>query len=118
MGGVGSFGAGDHSPGPPSTSGMMLHGSKIRGKNMEIGSTETRSFGHSRSNDGGNMTGGFPSTSWDDSALLSDNFLKDFAEDDRKTISNLNTSQNQVGNYLHNLLCSHMFTICFNHESC
>lgn len=122
MGGVGSFRAGrgpnaeasfsssrlknqiDHPPGVPSMSGMMPHGSEIGGKSMGMGNTESRSFGQSRRSDGGNMTGGFPSTSWDDSALLSDNFLKDFAEDDRKTFSNFNSSQNQVGNNLHSLL--------------
>lgn len=122
MGGMGSFRAGrgpnaeasfssasrlknqmDRPPGAPSISGMMPHGSEIGGKSMGMGNTETRSFGQSRRSDGGNMTGGYASTSWDDSALLSDNFLKDFAEDDRKTFSNLNSSQNQVGNYLHNL---------------
>ncbi|KAL1807866.1 hypothetical protein DCAR_0727249 [Daucus carota subsp. sativus] len=116
MGGVGGFGAGsgrnaevsfssasrfknqiDHPQGVPSTSGMMPHGSEIGGRTMGMGSTETRSFGQSRRNDGGNMTGGFPSTSWDDSALLSDSYLKDFAEDDKKTFTNLNSSQNQSG---------------------
>ncbi|KAK1390835.1 Transcription factor bHLH122 [Heracleum sosnowskyi] len=86
----------DHPPGVPSISGMMPHGSEIGGKSMGMGNNETISFGLRRS-DGGNMTSGFPSTSWDDSALLSDNFLKDFAEDDRKTFSNLNSSQNQSG---------------------
>lgn len=118
MGGAGSFRAGrgpdaetsfssasrlknqmDHPPGVPSISGMnmMPHGSEIGGKSTGMGNTETRSFGQIRRSDGGNMTGGFPSTSWDDSALLSDNFFKDFAEDDRKTFSNLNSSQNQSG---------------------
>ncbi|KAL8122195.1 transcription factor bHLH130-like [Apium graveolens] len=113
MGGAGSFRAGrdlnaeasfssasrlkNQMDGVPSISGMMPHGSEIGGKGMGMGNAETSSFGQIRRSDGGNMTGGFPSTSWDDSALLSDNFLKDFAEDDRKTFSNLNSSQNQSG---------------------
>ena len=128
MGGVGGFGAGsgrnaevsfssasrfknqiDHPPGVPSTSGVMPHGSEIGGRTMGMGSTETRSFGQSRRNDGGNITGGFPSTSWDDSALLSDSYLKDFAEDDKKTFTNLNSSQNQVGNCLYSLLYFHVY---------
>lgn len=99
MRGMGNFGAGsganaeasfssgsrlknqiDFPPGPPSSSGITPHASEIGGKSMGMGSPESGSFGESRRNDGGYMTGGFPSSSWDDSTLLSDNFLKGFAE--------------------------------------
>ncbi|KAI7734377.1 hypothetical protein M8C21_026841 [Ambrosia artemisiifolia] len=40
--------------------------------------------------------GGFGSTSWDDSDILSDSFLKEFGESDQNKISSLNSSEYQV----------------------
>lgn len=63
----------DYPPRPPMSSGMMTH-------TAGIGSPESATFVESHRNDAGYMTGGFPTSSWDDSALLSDNYLKGFAE--------------------------------------
>lgn len=80
----------DFPPGPPSSSGIMPCASEI------VGSPESGSLGESHRNDGSYTTGGFPSTSWDDSALLPDNFLKGLAENDVKAFCNLNSLENQV----------------------
>ncbi|XP_076948113.1 transcription factor bHLH130-like isoform X1 [Bidens hawaiensis] len=39
--------------------------------------------------------GGFGSSSWDDSDILSDSFLKEFGESDHSKLSSLNSSENQ-----------------------
>ncbi|CAK9146752.1 unnamed protein product [Ilex paraguariensis] len=89
----------DISSGLPSSSGLMSHTSEIGSKNMvEIleNSPGDGNFGEGRKNHGGYITG-FPITSWDDSAILSDDFLKGVGDNDRKVFCNLNASENQNG---------------------
>lgn len=70
----------DFSSGPPSSSsGLLPCISEIGGKSMARSSPEGGRF-----------------DSWDDSALLSDNFLRGLGENDRPTFSNFNSQENQV----------------------
>ncbi|XP_059628859.1 transcription factor bHLH130-like [Cornus florida] len=90
----------DLSSGPSSSSGLMSHIAEIGTKDIGGSSPEDGSFREGRRNNGGYITG-FPISSWDDSAILSDNYLKRLGNDDNKTFSSLNTSENQnveVGN--------------------
>lgn len=89
MKGMGNYGGGNgqiNFTSAPSTSGVMS-------QNSDVG---TKRFSNSvNNNDGNYMTGsGYPMTSWDDS-ILSDNFSR--LDDDRKTFSELNASENQIG---------------------
>ncbi|KAM7528909.1 hypothetical protein LguiB_032319 [Lonicera macranthoides] len=71
----------DFASGPPSSSsGLLPPISEIGGKSMARSSPEGGRF-----------------DSWDDSALLSDNFLKGLGENDRPTFSNFNSQENQDG---------------------
>lgn len=70
----------DFASGPPSSSsGLLPRISEIGGKSMARSSPEGGRF-----------------DSWDDSALLSDNFLKGLGENDRPAFSNFNSQENQV----------------------
>lgn len=68
----------DFSSGLPSSSGVMIPISEIENKNTEMTGT------------------GFPFSSWDDSDILSDDFLKGLEDDERKTFSGMNASETQV----------------------
>ncbi|KAK3020453.1 hypothetical protein RJ639_047577 [Escallonia herrerae] len=115
MRGIGDFGAGsgtnaeasfssasrlkrqlDYSPGQPSSSGLLATISEMGGKNMRMSSPDNEIYEEGHTKEGSYATG-FPSSSWDDSAILSDNFLKELEDSDRRTLSNLNSSENQSG---------------------
>ncbi|KAI3822886.1 hypothetical protein L1987_10486 [Smallanthus sonchifolius] len=69
------------SSGSQLSSGMLPRIPENEAKVMELKSTR---------NDGG-----FGSSSWDDSDILSDSFLKEFGESDQNKLSSLNSSDNQ-----------------------
>ncbi|KAL3519221.1 hypothetical protein ACH5RR_021810 [Cinchona calisaya] len=117
MRGMGNFGAGnnanaeasfssasrfkgqmDFSSTQASSSGLMSPISEIGSRAMGEHNHPAgkRNFGEGHRNDSGYITG-FPVTSWDDSAILSDSFLKGLGDDhdDSKTLSNLVASENQ-----------------------
>ncbi|PSR90217.1 Transcription factor bHLH130 like [Actinidia chinensis var. chinensis] len=83
----------DFSSGKTSSSVRMTPILENRSKNSEISGPGDGSFGEGLRNDRGYVTG-FPIGSWDDSAIFSDNFpIED--DDDRKTFSVMNPSENQ-----------------------
>lgn len=86
----------DFPPSTPSSSSIMPRAFKVEAKSFGAGRPEVGNYGENRMNDGGYMTGGSRDTSWDDSALLSDDFLAGLAGNDKNTFSNLNSSRNQV----------------------
>ncbi|XP_027147979.1 transcription factor bHLH130-like isoform X1 [Coffea eugenioides] len=115
MRGMGNFGAGnnanaeasfssasrfksqmDFSSAQATSSGLMSPISEIDSTGMGDNNLGDKKFGEGQRNDSGYITG-FPVTSWDDSALLSDSFLKGLGDDDddSKTLSNAVASENQ-----------------------
>ncbi|KAK1356107.1 Phytochrome-interacting factor 3 [Heracleum sosnowskyi] len=87
----------DFPPSTPSSSSIMPRAFKVEAKSFGAGRPEVGNYGENRMNDGGYLTGGSRDTSWDDSALLSDDFLAGLAGNDRNAFSNLNSSRNQTG---------------------
>ncbi|WOG82918.1 hypothetical protein DCAR_0102088 [Daucus carota subsp. sativus] len=86
----------DFPPSTPSSSSVIPHAFKVEGKSFGTGRPEVGNYGEGRINDGGYLTGGSRDTSWDDSALLSDDFLAGLAGNDRNAFSNINSSRNQT----------------------
>lgn len=86
----------DFPPSTPSSSGIMSRTFKVDAKRFGPGRPEVGNYGESRINDGGYLTGGSRDTSWDDSAILSDDFLAGLAGNDRNAFSSSNSSRNQV----------------------
>ncbi|KAJ4978859.1 hypothetical protein NE237_009639 [Protea cynaroides] len=84
------------SSGPPSSSGLMSQISEIENESMEANSPDDGSLGNSN---GGNRCymPNFPVGSWDDSALISENFsgLKRVRVPDGKMLAGLNPSETQ-----------------------
>lgn len=80
------------------SSGMMDPISEIGSKGMGEHGAVDGQFDDDRGNDVDYITG-FPINSWDDSALLSDNFLKGVADNDNERFSNANASDDQVLSY-------------------
>ncbi|XP_028101126.1 transcription factor bHLH130-like isoform X2 [Camellia sinensis] len=98
------------SSGPPSCSGPMAPISENGSKCMEISGPEHESFCEDHRNDRGYIAG-FPIGSWDDSAILSNSFLKRLEDDDRETFSDMNVSENQKvggGNRAPTVLSHHL----------
>ncbi|CAL5426196.1 unnamed protein product [Camellia sinensis] len=98
------------SSGPPSCSGPMAPISENGSKCMEISGPEHESFCEDHRNDRGYIAG-FPVGSWDDSAILSNSFLKRLEDDDRETFSDMNVSENQKvggGNRAPTVLSHHL----------
>ncbi|KAI7983130.1 Transcription factor bHLH122 [Camellia lanceoleosa] len=98
------------SSGPPSCSGPMAPISENGSKCMEISGPEHESFSEDHRNDRGYIAG-FPIGSWDDSAILSNSFLKRLEDDDRETFSDMNVSENQKvggGNRAPTVLSHHL----------
>ncbi|KAL8099527.1 hypothetical protein AgCh_031967 [Apium graveolens] len=87
----------DFPPSTPSSSSILPRAFKVEAKSFGAGRPELGNYGERRINDGGYLSGGSRDTSWDDSSLLSDDFLADLAGNDRNTFSNLNSSRNQTG---------------------
>ncbi|GFZ20660.1 basic helix-loop-helix (bHLH) DNA-binding superfamily protein [Actinidia rufa] len=83
----------DFSSGKPSSSDRMTPILENRSKNTEIRDPEDGGSREGHRNDRGYITG-FPIGSWDDSAIFSDNFPIE-EDDDRKTFSVMNASENQ-----------------------
>lgn len=86
----------DFPSGMPSSSGMMTPISEIENKNMEMSGTS------------------FPFSSWDDSDIFSDCFLKELEDDGSQTFSGLNASENQineVGNHRPPTTLSHHLSL-------
>ncbi|KAI3449926.1 hypothetical protein Pfo_006591 [Paulownia fortunei] len=93
-----------------STSGMMHPISEIGSKGIGGNSPGDGQFDEDRGNDIDYITG-LPMNSWDDSAVLSDNFLKGLADNDNKRFSNANASDdqnNKRGNRPTTLLSHHL----------
>lgn len=116
MRGMGNFGAGnnanaeasfssasrfksqmDFSSAQASSSGLMSPISEIGSTGMGENDPADRNFGGGHRNDSGYITG-FPVTSWDDSAILSESFLKELGDnlDESKRLSNVIASENKV----------------------
>ncbi|KAK6937096.1 Myc-type, basic helix-loop-helix (bHLH) domain [Dillenia turbinata] len=87
----------NYSSGPPTSSGLMTQISEIGESLGGASSPDEDSLREDQGNSGCFITG-FPVGSWDDSALLSENFggLKRGRDDDRKTFSGLNSTEAQV----------------------
>ncbi|KAA8549552.1 hypothetical protein F0562_001430 [Nyssa sinensis] len=97
----------DFSSGQPSSSGLMSHISEFGSKSMGLSSPQDGSFSEGGRNNGCYISG-FPIGSWDDSAILSDNFLKELEDGDGKKLSGLNASGNQNGEGGNRVLSHHL----------
>lgn len=82
----------------PSSTGMMTPISEIGSKSFGESRPGDGHFQEDCANDDDYITG-FPVVSWNDSSILSDDFVKGLGDDDTKTFSNINASDDQVFSY-------------------
>ncbi|KAL2470509.1 Transcription factor bHLH [Abeliophyllum distichum] len=95
-----------------SSSGMMTPISEIGSKSIGETHPGDGHFQEDRANDGDYITG-FPVVSWNDSSILSDDFMKGLGDDDTKTFSNINAldDQNSEGGNRPTTLLSHHLSL-------
>ncbi|XP_009785469.1 transcription factor bHLH122-like [Nicotiana sylvestris] len=80
--------------GQPPSSGLLAPISEFGAKSIEEGRAGDESFGKGHKNDDSYMTG-FPIPSWDDSQMLTDDFLQVPEDNEAEPFSNVNASDNQ-----------------------
>ncbi|XP_022874500.1 transcription factor bHLH130-like isoform X1 [Olea europaea var. sylvestris] len=93
-----------------SSLGMMIPISEIGSKSIGETRPGDGHFQEDRANDD-NYATGFPEVSWNDSSMLSDYFMKGLGDDETKTVSNINVSDDQNsedGNRPTTLLSHHL----------
>ncbi|XP_022879065.1 transcription factor bHLH130-like isoform X1 [Olea europaea var. sylvestris] len=96
----------------PSSTGMMTPISEIGSKSFGESRPGDGHFQEDCANDDDYITG-FPVVSWNDSSILSDDFVKGLGDDDTKTFSNINASddQNSEGGNPPTTLLSHHLSL-------
>ncbi|XP_060174155.1 transcription factor bHLH122-like isoform X1 [Lycium barbarum] len=96
--GMGNYGAGSSqvalSSGQPHSSGLLAPISEFGAKSIEESRQGNESFGKGHKNDESYMTG-FPMPTWDDSQILTDDFLQVPEDDEAGQFSNVNAPDNQ-----------------------
>ncbi|KAK4373791.1 hypothetical protein RND71_004468 [Anisodus tanguticus] len=96
--GIGSYGAGSNQmalpSGQPHSSGLLAPISEFGAKSIEESRQGDESFGKGHKNDESYMAG-FPMTTWDDSQILTDDFLQVPDDDEAGPFSNVNAPDNQ-----------------------
>ncbi|CAA2965565.1 transcription factor bHLH122-like [Olea europaea subsp. europaea] len=95
-----------------SSLGMMIPISEIGSKSIGETRPGDGHFQEDRANDD-NYATGFPEVSWNDSSMLSDYFMKGLGDDETKTASNINVSddQNSEGGNRPTTLLSHHLSL-------
>ncbi|KAK4355022.1 hypothetical protein RND71_027216 [Anisodus tanguticus] len=96
--GIGSYGAGSSQmalpSGQPHSLGLLAPISEFGAKSIEESRQGDESFGKGHKNDESYMTS-FPMSTWDDSQILTDDFLQVPDDDEVGPFSNVNASDNQ-----------------------